>query len=238
MTSPSERLSILDRLEKGEITPKEAARLLSAEGHEHTAHGEPDSPMGVLGRLERGEIDANEAALRLAVVNRPAQHHGANGARKVSVRNITNQTNRASRTSWWLPPLLVGVLLTVLSALWLRADASDGILGFWFYVALLPLFAGISLIVTGALLRRSHWVRLQVKGRGHGDRINVNTQIPVPFDLASGLMERFGFNIRGFDAGTVAQIKAALKKVRDDGQPVHIQANDEDGDGTVDIYIS
>lgn len=239
MTSPAERLTILDRLEKGEINPEEAARLLSATGQtqEHETHGETDSPMGVLGRLERGEISADEAARRLEVAKRPAQrNHTKKGASKVSVRNIANEANKSSRTSWWLPPLIVGVVMTTLSAVWLRADASDGILGFWFYFALLPLFAGIALIATGALLRRSHWVRVRVKGQDHGHDVNVNTQLPIPFDLASGLMEKLGLNIRGFDAGTVEQIKAALKKASEDGQPLHIQANGDDG--AVDIYIN
>jgi hypothetical protein len=238
MTSASERLSILDRLEKGEINPEEAARLLSASGQaqEHGAHGETDSPMGVLGRLERGEINADEAARRLEVAKRPSRNHSHNGASKISVRNIANEANKSSRTSWWLPPLIVGVVMTTLSALWLRADASDDILGFWFYFALLPLFAGIALIATGALLRRSHWVRVRVKGQDHGHDVNVNTQLPIPFDLASGLMEKLGLNIRGFNAGTIEQIKAALKKASEDGQPVHIQANGDDG--AVDIYIN
>jgi polyhydroxyalkanoate synthesis regulator phasin len=239
MTSPSERLAILDRLEKGEINPEEAARLLSATGQtqELAAHGEADSPMSVLGRLERGEINADEAARRLESAKRPTQSkQSLNGASRVSVRNIANEANISSRSSWWLPPLIVGVVMTALSGLWLRADASDGILGFWFYFALLPLFAGIALIVTGALLRRSHWVRVRVKGKDHGHDVNVNTQLPIPFDLASGLMDKLGLNIRGFNAGTVEQIKVALKKASADGQPVHIQANGDDG--AVDIYIN
>lgn len=240
MTSPSERLSILDRLEKGEINPEEAARLLSASGQtqEHEAHGETDSPMGVLGQLDRGEINADEAARRLEVAKRPTQRSRVYNRDfpKISVRNIANEANKSSRSWWWRPPLIVGIVMTALSALWLQADASDGIFGFWFYVALLPLFAGIALIVTGELLRRSHWVRVRVTGQDHGHDVNVNTQLPIPFDLASGLMEKLGLNIRGFDAGTVEQIKAALKKASEDGQPVHIQANGDEG--AVDIYIN
>lgn len=51
-------------------------------------------------------------------------------------------------------------------------------------------------------------------------------------------MEGFGIHIRGLNAETIQQIKAALEKVREEGQPVHIQASGDDGEEAIDIYIS
>ncbi|MEX1071534.1 MAG: hypothetical protein WEC37_02815 [Anaerolineales bacterium] len=244
MLSPSERLAILDRLEKGEINPEEAARLLSAKGQapEHPAHGDTDSPMGVLGRLERGEINADEAARRLEQVKRPRQNSKANHTNhsaNVRVRNITNETFSPARTwGWWMIPIAVGAVITALSGWWMSRDTSDGRLGFWFFFAFLPLLFGVGLIILGWVVRRSHWVHLQAKSEKRGRKFNVNLNLPIPFELATGLMEGFGIRIRGFDADTVEQIKSALQKVRAEGQPVHIQTTSDDGEDDVDIYIS
>ena len=63
MPSPAERMQILERLEKGEISPDEAARLLSQEEDPAPQKAaELENPMGVLDQLERGEIDTDEAA--------------------------------------------------------------------------------------------------------------------------------------------------------------------------------
>ena len=236
MPSPSERLAILDRLEKGEINPQEAAGLLSAESE---AHGNTDSPMGVLGRLERGEISADEAARRLGQAKHPHQNSHANHGANVRVRNITNETFSPARTwGWWLVPIAVGVLITALSGRWMSRDASDGQLGFWFFFAFLPLLFGVGLIILGWIVRRAHWVHLQAKSQKRGRHFNFDLNLPIPFELATGLMEGFGVRIRGFDADTVEQIKAALVKVREEGQPVYIQTTSDDGEDAVDIYIS
>ena len=55
MPDSSERMSILERLENGEITPDEAARLLSAEDDTPVnSKDSSESAMDVLGKLERG----------------------------------------------------------------------------------------------------------------------------------------------------------------------------------------
>ena len=142
MPNPSERMSILDRLEKGEITPEEAARLLSAQQAEPVkAADTSETAMDVLGKLERGEINADEAAQRLQGNRSQQKAHtdtdqDANGPETFERVQIHEERFDQERTwSWWFVPIAFGALLTILAGLWMSADVGDGGFGLGFFCA-------------------------------------------------------------------------------------------------------
>jgi hypothetical protein len=241
VSSPSERLIILERLEKGEINADEAAKLLS--GDALAALYATRNPMEILDMVDRGDINAEEAAKRIEslraapepVVQRvPPQERAAS----VTVFDPVGGKERFSTGrvwGWWAIPLGIGVLLTILSGMWMNNSMADGNPGLAFFCAWLPLTIGILLMVIGWASRQGPWVHVNVKSRSHSDRSRVRVDVPVPIGIVNPFFKLFGDHIPGLDRDILDKIMAALEQGRRDGAPFHVRA--QDGDDVVDITI-
>jgi hypothetical protein len=240
MTTPSERMAILDRLERGEITPEEAAKLLSEDTPGQPKPSQPETAMGVLEQLERGEISTEEAARRLAAKPEPSpapsgKTRGRSGE-KVREVEVYTSTNPQRARAWWLVPLLFGTLFTVLAAFWMRADASNGI-GLGFVCAWFPLGIGLMLILLAVIARNGPWARMQVNSRKASGRVNFAMDMPVPVGVATTALKTAGRYVPGIDETDVEKMTQAFVEIQRTGNPIHIRANDEDDDDVVDITI-
>ena len=243
MPTAKERMEVLDRLERGEITPEQAAQLLSQETPGEPKPPEPETAMGVLELLERGEIDTEEAARRLsskAAEPRRAQPHKrderARSKPRVEVFTAGETTQPKQKREWWLVPMLFGVLFTVLAALWMRADAANGI-GLGFVCAWLPLGIGLMLILLAVISRNGPWARMQVNSRKASGRVNFVMDMPVPVGVATTALKTAGRYVPGIDETDVEKMTEAFAEIQRTGNPIHIRANDEDDDDVVDITI-
>jgi hypothetical protein len=128
MPSRSERLEILSRVENGELSPVDAARLLSVS--DTSSPTPPQTPMGVLEQLEGGEITPEEAARRLAAPPEPTEKQTTNAQKVEVIQGKPAAEKRAS--SWWLILIGLGALFAVFAAWWMSVDLRDG-LGIGFY---------------------------------------------------------------------------------------------------------
>ncbi|MEX2162369.1 MAG: hypothetical protein WD751_10715 [Anaerolineales bacterium] len=234
MPSPSERMAILNRLEKGEISPAEAERLLSTDETSTKA----EKPMDVLELLERGEISADEAARRLSTKAATEELPREREAQPPKVEVIPNHFSTSRTWAWWLIPITAGTLITLLAGLWMAADARDGGLGLGFFCAWFPLAIGILLIVFGWLSQRGPWAHLKVDSRRRGGKVNVNVDLPVPLGVATTALRSVGRHIPGMEQEDVDKLLQAIKESGKKGENIHIQANDEDDNEIVDITIS
>lgn len=244
MPTPEERMEILDRLERGEITPEQAAQMLSQETPGEPTPPEPETAMGVLEQLERGEIDTEEAARRLSSKAAEAQRQQPHKRResashakpRVEVFTAGETARPKNKREWWLVPMLFGVLFTLLAALWMRADAANGI-GIGFVCAWLPLGIGLILILLAVISRNGPWARMQVNSRKASGRVNFVMDMPVPVGVATTALKTAGRYVPGIDETDVEKMTEAFVEIQRTGNPIHIQANDEDDDDVVDITI-
>lgn len=231
MLNPSERLEILNRLEKGELSASEAAKLLT---HEERPAPADNSPLGILEQLDRGKINADEAARRL---DAPNPRHQDSAGQKVRIRKLANESANAARNwGWWIVPMALGLILTLAGGLWMRNDLGDGQIGVGFFLAWLVLIPGILLILLGWLVRNSHWVHVRVKSVGNYSNFDVRVNAPVPLEVADWVLRKFGARFSD-KSNILSGVKDAFEQIRTNGQPIHVQAIDEDGDG-VDVYVS
>lgn len=245
MPSQSERLSILDRLEKGEITPEEAARLLSTE--ETSAGKASDSSetaMEVLGKLERGEINAEEAAQRLQGSQQKQNTNGqrnetaAERKRYERVQVGEDRFDPARTWGWWFAPIAFGALLTLLAGLWMSADVRDGGFGLGFFCAWFPLAFGVFFIFFGVAARRGPWANLWINKRRRGGNTDVILNVPVPIGMAGTVLRTAGRHIPGLDEQDVDKLLDALQESRRKGEHIQIQTKeDNDDEDIVDITI-
>ncbi len=236
MPSPSERLEILDRLEKGEITTEDAARLLSEDSQAATPASE--TPMGVLEQLERGEIDPEQAAVRISSQTKSRQEESEEPVQKVKVIH-TKRTFDPSRTWGWVAiPIALGTIFAVLAGLWMAADVRDGSLGFGFLCAWFPLAIGVLLILLGWFARRGPWADVKVKSHKANGHVKFFMDAPVPVGMAGRALRFVGDRVPGLAQEDVDKLMDALQQAGQRGQPINIQANSDDGEDIIDISIS
>lgn len=234
MPNAQERLQILDRLERGEITTQAAADLLA--GLQPTP-APADSPMTVLGQLERGEISPEEAAQRLQAPP-PAEQVSAS-AEPVEV--IDPAPQQAHKTPiWWVFGIGTGVLLAVSAGLWMRNDLLDGRLGLGFACAWLPMALGLLLIVLGAAARNSPWASIRIRSKKHGAHSQraIDLDVPLPVGLASQAIRFASHRVAGLDLHDAEDLLKVIEDAKTRGKPIVIQAHDDDDNESVDIRIS
>lgn len=234
MPSPSERLEILNRLERGELSIEQAAELLTGA---QTSRKAAASPMDVLEQLERGEINPEEAAQQLGAAGASQDAKEESHTSRVEVIDP-----KVRRSRWWAVAIAAGSLLAVLAATWMRSDLQDGSLGLAFICAWAPLLMGILLIVLGWASRQSPWASVRIRSRravGHAEG-NFNLDLPLPVKLTSQVLRFFGgrMNISGVDLEDIEGLLGAFEQAKENGQPIIIQTHSDDDDETVDIQIS
>lgn len=252
MPSPSDRMAILDRLEKGEITPEEAARLLSEKEFEIRTKDSSESAMDILGKLERGEISADEAALRLQQGSKEGPPESLDrDVEPTTFQPSTFQSETSqpfevrqdrfepSRTwGWWFIPIAIGTLFTLLAGLWMSLDARDGSYGLGFFCAWLPLAIGILFILLGVAARRGPWANLWINKRRRGGKTDVILNVPVPVGMAGTVLRTAGRHIPGLDEQDAEKLIQALKDSQRKGEHIQIHTQeDNDDEDIVDISI-
>ena len=247
MLSQPERMSILDRLEKGEITPEEAARLLSAQETEPIkAADSSESAMDVLGKLERGEISADEAALRLQSKSRTGQQDSNEVPepsnfkpatfKRFEVREEPFDPDRS--WGWWFVPIAVGAVFTLLAGLWMSVDARDGSFGLAFLCAWFPLAIGVLLIFLGIAARRGPWANVWINRRRRGGDTDLILNVPVPVGMAGTVLRTAGKHIPGLEEQDVDKLLNALQESRRKGEHITVHTHqDNDDEDVVDISI-
>ena len=234
MPNRFERLVILNRLEKGEISPEEAARLLSSV--DDASPPSPQTPMGVLEQLERGEITPEEAARRLS--NRVKAKETKEG-RSSNVEVTNHKAAKPQRSSnWWLIPIGLGTLFALLAGFWMRADLLDGSFGLAFFCAWVPMAIGVALLLLGWFARRGPWANVNFRSRRAGGRVRFDFDLPVPIGVAGSALHFVGDRVPALGNESVDQLLQALEQAGKDGEPIEIHANSDDNQDSVDITIS
>ncbi|MCW5873472.1 MAG: hypothetical protein KIS88_02375 [Anaerolineales bacterium] len=173
MPNAKQRMEILLRLERGEITPAEAEQLLSGMVDLPPA---PKTRMGILEQVERGQLNADEAA-RLLLQQRAMAGTGAAQAEHAE-EEISFDEVPPKRA--WKVFLGIGVVFTILSALWMNSILQRSGMNFWFYCTWLPFALGVLITALAWMARSSTWVQMHVhSNKGHGGNLYLTLPLPV-----------------------------------------------------------
>ncbi|TAK14274.1 MAG: hypothetical protein EPO32_02230 [Anaerolineae bacterium] len=238
--SESERLKILQMIERGELTTEEGIRRMQGLG-QPAAAAAPDSPMALLERIERGELTPGEAIAQMGGGAEPAQsgeHIEIIQPAKGSKPPISEEElDRWQR--WWQTPLYVGLGIVVLSAYWMYSSfESAGGLNFWFFCAWLPLTLGLILLLLSWSGRSGTWLHVRVNEPGGEGKsaTRVAVSMPLPLGLASWGIKNFGHLIPNMPETGVDEVINALGATARSGEPFYVNVDDEDGTH-VEVYI-
>lgn len=193
MASQAERMSILERLERGEIGPQEAERLLT-QAPSTAEPAQAPTRMGILEQVERGELSADQAAGMLvmdAVVEKTRYvHHGRRSHDDEAEEDVTF-TPATDTAGIWKFFLGAGLLLTIATAALMAFIIQRSGLNFWFYCTWLPLALGIGITVLAWAARNSTWLQMQVRSRKSGGHKTFFT-LPLPVSMIQNYLARKG----------------------------------------------
>ncbi len=224
MTEESERMRILEQVDKGELSAEEGIGALSEAPSNNKAEekGSPPSPLQVLEALEKGEISAEEATEQLADRSKPDETVPlTNNAYEVS-SGLESKKGRV-----WQLLITVGLGLILLSAFWMNTRIQSAGYDFWFFSAWLPLAIGVLLISIGWASRNAYWLSVNIHSSDNGGSDKLNFHIPLPLGILRWVIFRFEHRINGVNMAKLNElltVKGPLK------EPIVIQIEDDDGD--------
>jgi hypothetical protein len=242
MNKNSKRLEILERIEHGELSPEEGARLLKEFAQmeaDPSSRKSRKTAMEVLESVERGELSAQEASEQLK---------GAGGAKSSHTINIIGPEDRNKIPAiskfeseqwrrWWQIPLWVGFGILLLGGFWMNAAYQSSGANLWFYCAWAPLLLGLLLMVIGAQSCSSRWLHIRVKHDEAGRKQNVAFSLPLPLGLSAWALRNFGYLIPNLDATGVDEIIEALDKQTGE-TPFYVEVEDDTDGEHVEIFVA
>lgn len=187
MPNSRERMEILQKLERGEISPADAEKMLS--GLMDIPRPAPPTRMGILEQVEAGTLSADEAASELLKQaggkSRGHQHSSAAADEEQAEEFVSfSPMKRNSKLGGFL--FVTGLAVTLIAALWMGSILQRSGLNFWFFCLWLPFGLGLLALVLGWAARNGDWMQLSVRSRKEGDR-NVFITLPLPLSI----IERF-----------------------------------------------
>ncbi len=235
MTKESERLRILEKIERGEISADEGARQLAALQNAPVQPQAPSSPMDILGMVERGEITADQGVQRLHVT---AGDSGQKQQRSSARPEPSQPKEDLSRyKQWWRVPLFIGLGILTLAALWMNSAYQSAGLGFWFYCSWLPFLLGVALIALAWNSRVSPWLHVRVTQPPGESPQHIAVSLPLPIRFSAWFLRNFGHRIEGLSHTNVDEVILALGTTARSGDPFYVHVDEGEDGNQVEVFI-
>jgi hypothetical protein len=223
MTNETERLQILEMIEKGVISAAEGVRLLNS------LQGEPEE---VETRLFSPTIPtaAGPSPEPEVTVEEPAPE-----ARPSPVPSEFDAKTRKWRRWWWIP-LTIGVSITVISGLLMFLAYQSSGFGFWFACLWFPLLFGVVIMSLAAASRTTRWLHVRVHQEPGEWPRTIAISLPIPLRFTAWLLRIFKPYIHNMENTSLDEIILALEKTSPD-QPFYVNVDEGESGEKVEVYI-
>ncbi len=189
--------------------------------------------MKILKQIEDGRIDAAEGLKRLEAVGR-AEAAQAGGSE--TPRAIPPDLGSAARWQrWWLIPLSVGVVITLLGGALMYWGWQSAGFGFWFFCAWFPFLLGVLVLALSFPSPAGRWIHVRVKtGQEEWPR---QISISLPLAPAAWALRLVGPFIPQLKHTGVDEIIQALGDGVTPQAPLVIDVAEGEGGEQVQVYI-
>ncbi|MCB2202446.1 hypothetical protein KQH56_00415 [bacterium] len=198
----------------------------------------------VLSMVEQGQISPDDG---LKLINAMAsdkddvrQESGGGGANDVYdtqphpiPQEELDRTKRLKR--WWVLPFGIGLLITILGAVWMFSGYMNNGFGVGFWLAWLPFLIGIFILALSFQSSRSVWVHIRIKQRPGERPERISISLPLPLKLAKWGLTTFGHKVPGLRDQPLDEFNAMLEGISPE-DPFYVHVNDDDGE-EVEIFI-
>ncbi len=251
----SDFINILEKIESGEISADEGARLMLETKNKEEAHIpniEISKDIEILDLIERGEISIEEGldkfnvGKNLNTANTSPIDHANNSAD--SDQQPDQQTMPVSDKemqkwqNWWTIPVFIGFSVAILSAYWMNAIYENSGNTFWFYFSWIPLFIGFSIMAFSWPSPNRTWVHVRVK-QAHGNKPEkISISLPLPLKIISwaiGMAKRFApeEQVAMIDAVAIDELLSGFSKSANKGTPFFVEVAEGENGERIEIYI-
>ncbi len=238
----SEQMEILNKIENGEISPEEGARLLEglSTGKNKTKMVDTLDQMSILNRIESGDISSEEGIRLLQgeddtieIIGAPSKGEKINVDFPSEAPPSVSEEEKNRWKNWWTYPLYFGIGITVLSAFWMNSAYQNSGYGFWFFCSWLPLLIGVILMALSWHSRGGTWLHVRVKSK----RQRVAVSLPLPLGLTAFIFRNFGHFIPHMDNTSLDEIIIALKETAANGSPFYVHVDEGEDGEQVEVFI-
>jgi hypothetical protein len=223
MTNETERLQILEMIEKGVISAAEGVKLINSLQGEPDEHSTPRINQAASVNDESGptpEVSVEESSPEVARSTTPAE--------------FESEINKWR--SWWWIPLTVGIVITVGSGIGMYFAYQQSGFGFWFACLWFPLLLGVIVLTLAATSRTTRWLHVRVHQEPGEWPRTIAISLPIPIRFTAWLLRIFSPHIPNVGNTNLDEVILALNKTSSD-EPFYVKV-DEGGSGEkVEVYI-
>jgi len=226
MTNETERLQILEMIEKGVISAAEGVRLLN-------------SLQGNQGELEEVEVPLISPTTPTATGPTPEPEVTVEEAphdAKASSAPFEFDTETRKWRRWWWIPLTVGISITVVSGLLMFLAYQSSGFGFWFACLWFPLLLGVVIMSLAAASRTTRWLHVRIHQEPGEWPQTIAISLPLPIRFAAWVLRIVKPYIHKMDRTNLDEIILALEKTSPD-QPFYVNVDEGESGEKVEVYI-
>jgi len=171
----------------------------------------------VLEQLESGDLDFDQALSELNEVP--------------PVEEASPPTMTRRWRHWWLLPFYFGILAIGLGVVGLYQG------GWWWLPAAPLLLAGAVLTVLALASTRSPWLHVRIYRPARAWPKTFGISLPLPMRFAAWLVRTIGPFVPNLDEQALAKTLLAFELGRTVDEPLHVEINNSDSGGRVEIYL-
>lgn len=214
MVDRAER-TILDMVEQGQISAEEGLRLMNAMGNQKEfPEDEEDDSLVAVEPLEALEIESEPST---AAISPEEQRR-------------LNQLKR-----WWILPFGIGLLVTILGAVWMFNGYTDNGFSWGFWLAWIPFLLGIFIVSISFQTSHSVWLHVRIKQKPGETPQRIAISLPMPMGLIRWFLRTFGHRISGLKDQPIDQYADILENLSVE-EPFYVHVDDDDGE-QVEVFI-
>lgn len=177
----------------------------------------------LIGMLEKGKGDPEQGQSVPVPPMAPIEKHEASGCWKAA----------------WSMFLVGGAILAGFSAYWIYQGYTNNGFGWGFWLSWIPMVIGIGLMIFGWALMESPWMHVRVHSKEEGKKYTFIFSMPVPFNMARWVMEKFGqYMPEEVKSQEILNMLDQAENSIKNGEPFQVQVDDEKDGTKVDIFIN
>jgi hypothetical protein len=222
----SERLQILEMIEKGIITAAEGVRLLNSLQGEP---GETETPL--INEASGTTAEQPETPPEPEVIEEAPP---PDDKTRTAPYEFDAEIKKWRR--WWWVPLSIGIGITAVSGLLMVMAYQNSGFGFWFACLWFPLLFGILVIYLAAASQTTRWLHVRIHQEPGEWPQTIAISLPIPIRFTAWLVRIFRPHIHGMDKTNLDEVILALGKTSPD-QPFYVKVDEGETGEKVEVYI-
>jgi len=242
MADESERLKILEMIDKGQISAQDGIRLLNAlsgdleEVSVPPALGDWQAPPTVLPDQPPAVDEPAQAATTAPdQADPPPGEQFAAEPQVIPPQERFDPNQLRWRSFWWIP-MWVGVGITLVAALLMFGAWNSGGFGFWFACTWFPFILGVAVMALAWASRTARWLHVRIHQKPGETPERISISLPIPLRLTAWFLRIFGKKIPQFGNTGLDELIMALDATSPDA-PFYVEVNEGKNGERVEVYI-